>query len=100
LQDFAVCCRNLFSEAEYAAALPSTNRSKIRRYHLSQSTPREGLKMPLYEYICKDCGKLTEVKETLAEKEKGKKHACPNCGSKNVVQFFGNMQVIASTHLH
>jgi putative FmdB family regulatory protein len=56
--------------------------------------------MPIYEYLCKDCGKVMEVKETLAEKEKGGIHTCANCGSKNLVQFFGNMQVIASTHLH
>ncbi len=56
--------------------------------------------MPVYEYRCKDCGKVMEVKETLAEKEKGAIHICPGCGSKNTVQYFGNMQVIASTHLH
>ncbi len=56
--------------------------------------------MPVYEYLCKACGKIMEVKETLAEKEKGGQRACKNCGSMNVVQYFGNMQVIASTHLH
>ncbi len=56
--------------------------------------------MPIYEYICKDCGKTMEVKETLAEKEKGAKHTCPTCGSKNMAQYFGNMIVFASTHLH
>ncbi len=56
--------------------------------------------MPIYEYICKDCGKIMEVRETLAEKEKKVKHKCSSCGSDNTAQYFGNMIVIASTHLH
>ena len=56
--------------------------------------------MPIYEYICKDCGKIMEARMTLAEKEKGPKPACPACGSKKMSQYFGNMIVIASTHLH
>ncbi len=56
--------------------------------------------MPVYEYICKDCGKVMEVKETLAEKEKEKQRTCPHCGSDKMVQYYGNMIVIASTHLH
>ncbi len=56
--------------------------------------------MPVYEYICKECGSIMEVRETLAEKEEGKTYPCQSCGSKNTVQYFGNMIVIASTHLH
>ncbi|MDW7730763.1 MAG: FmdB family zinc ribbon protein [Dethiobacteria bacterium] len=56
--------------------------------------------MPVYEYICKDCGKIMEVRESLAEKEKGLAHTCPACGSKSLSQYFGNMIVISSTHLH
>ncbi len=56
--------------------------------------------MPVYEYICKDCSKITEIKETLAEKEKNPKRACPACGSTKMDQYYGNMIVIASTHLH
>ncbi len=56
--------------------------------------------MPVYEYICKDCGKIMEVRQSLAEKEKELAHTCPGCGSKNLVQYFGNMIVISSTHLH
>lgn len=56
--------------------------------------------MPIYEYICKDCNKIMEVKESLAEKDKKKKRTCPACGSNNMSQYFGNMIVIASTHLH
>jgi putative FmdB family regulatory protein len=56
--------------------------------------------MPNYEYICRDCGKIMEVTESLAEKEKGLTRTCPDCGSNNMTQYFGNMIVIASTHLH
>ena len=56
--------------------------------------------MPIYEYICKDYGKIMETRMTLAEKEKGTKQVCPSCGSKKMSQYFGNMIVIASTHLH
>jgi putative FmdB family regulatory protein len=56
--------------------------------------------VPLYEYICRDCGKVFEMKERLAEKETNKEHICPACKSKNTAQYFGNMIVIASTHLH
>lgn len=56
--------------------------------------------MPVYEYICRDCGKITETRQTLAEKEKNLEQTCPSCGSVNMVQYFGNMIVIASTHLH
>ncbi|HED23651.1 MAG TPA: zinc ribbon domain-containing protein [Firmicutes bacterium] len=56
--------------------------------------------MPTYEYLCRDCGKIIEVRASLAEKEKGLEQACPECGSKNMIQYFGNTIVIASTHLH
>ncbi len=56
--------------------------------------------MPVYEYICRECGKISEFKATLAEKEQGLEQTCPKCGSANMVQYFGNMIVIASTHLH
>jgi len=56
--------------------------------------------MPVYEYMCCDCREVTEVRATLAEKEKGLEQKCPKCGSKNMEQYFGNMIVISSTHLH
>ncbi|MDW7739099.1 MAG: FmdB family zinc ribbon protein [Bacillota bacterium] len=56
--------------------------------------------MPNYEYICRDCGKIFEITETLAEKEKGTIHTCPECKSKKTIQYFGNSIVIGSTHLH
>ncbi len=56
--------------------------------------------MPVYEYICRNCGKVSEFRATLAEKEEGLKLTCPECGSKDMAQYFGNSIVIASTHLH
>ncbi len=56
--------------------------------------------MPVYEYLCRDCKKVTEVRATLSEKEKGLEQTCPSCGSKNMTQYFGNMIVIPTTHLH
>lgn len=54
----------------------------------------------LYEYVCRDCKKITEVRSSFAEKEKGLDVTCEHCGSKNVSQYFGNMTVTAAFPLH
>jgi putative FmdB family regulatory protein len=41
--------------------------------------------MPLYDYECTDCKKISTVVLSLKEHEKGKV-TCPKCGSKKVVQ--------------
>ncbi len=56
--------------------------------------------MPAYEYICKDCKKITEVNTSYEKKEKGLDVTCEHCGSKNVGQYFGNMTVTATFPLH
>lgn len=56
--------------------------------------------MPNYEFICRDCRRIAEVKQSLADRDKGEKPVCPDCGSKNMTQFFGNSIVISRTHLH
>ncbi len=56
--------------------------------------------MPVYEYICQDCKKITEFKTSFEEKEKGLTVKCEHCGSNNVKQYFGNMTVTASFPLH
>lgn len=53
--------------------------------------------MPTYEYICMDCREKTEVFASISEKEKGLKLACPKCGSKKLVQFFGRVNVMGSS---
>ncbi|MGC8777196.1 MAG: FmdB family zinc ribbon protein [Candidatus Caldatribacteriaceae bacterium] len=45
--------------------------------------------MPTYEYRCDQCGYVTEVQASLAEKEKGLDLTCPHCGSKSLTQVFG-----------
>lgn len=46
--------------------------------------------MPRYEYRCENCRKKFDVVLTLAEKERGKKTACPKCGGRKVTQQFGS----------
>jgi len=41
--------------------------------------------MPVYDYICHDCGKSFEKILTLTEHDK-EKLTCPHCGSKHVEQ--------------
>ncbi len=37
--------------------------------------------MPLFEYVCSECG--TEFEELVSSGAKSKKVACPECGSKS-----------------
>ncbi len=53
--------------------------------------------MPLYEYLCGDCGKKFDVLATIAEKEAGLEPACPKCGSKRCRQVFGRVTVMTSS---
>jgi putative FmdB family regulatory protein len=52
--------------------------------------------MPIYEYLCSDCGERIEVKATIEEKEKGLKVICPKCGSDKTLQVFGSFMVMNS----
>ena len=40
--------------------------------------------MPIYEYKCQDCGKISEIITSVARKNKD--ITCKNCGSKNVIK--------------
>lgn len=53
--------------------------------------------MPIYEYLCTQCGERTEIKASVAEKEKGLKVACPRCGSKKMAQVFGGFITLSSS---
>jgi len=55
--------------------------------------------MPTYEYNCIKCGAKTDVFATIVEKEAGLKPTCPICGSKKMVQFFGQINVLGSRGL-
>jgi len=41
--------------------------------------------MPTYEYLCRRCTRVFEIRMTLEEK-KNAKTACPNCGSEDISQ--------------
>jgi len=56
--------------------------------------------MPTYEYVCQDCKKITEVRASYEEKQKGLNPKCENCGSEKMNQYFGNMTVTATFPLH
>ena len=38
--------------------------------------------MPIYEYMCRDCGQLSEFLEKTASG--GENQSCPHCGSGNL----------------
>lgn len=42
--------------------------------------------MPIYEFVCKKCGKEFESTLSFSEREK-KKVKCPSCGSTRVSQL-------------
>lgn len=51
--------------------------------------------MPFYDYQCKDCGAVFEVRATIQEKEGGLKPTCPECGGHKVRQRLSNVQMIS-----
>ena len=48
--------------------------------------------MPLYEYECQKCGKLTEILQSRAESYKEAK--CPECGSSEMRRKFSTFGVV------
>jgi len=42
--------------------------------------------MPIYEYKCKDCGKITEFFQKGLSQEEAV--MCPDCGSSNLTRLF------------
>ncbi len=50
--------------------------------------------MPVYSYVCKDCGhKFDLLTGVISEKPKFK---CEKCGSKNIEKLFGSFNVGSS----
>jgi len=41
--------------------------------------------MPIFEYRCEKCGKVTEVLERPGSKPR---HTCPACGSRRMAKLF------------
>ena len=48
--------------------------------------------MPLYEYECQKCGKLTEILQNHSESDKDVK--CPECGSSEMRRKFSTFGVV------
>ncbi len=42
--------------------------------------------MPLYDYQCRACGQVFEVRATFKQKEEGLQPICPSCESKETEQ--------------
>lgn len=47
-----------------------------------------------YEYRCDRCGKVYDVRATVAEKSRGLKLECPACGSAQATQVYTSMTVL------
>ena len=50
--------------------------------------------MPLYTYLCKDCGKKFDL--LIGVTSEKTKFECVKCGSKNIEKIFGSFTVGAS----
>ncbi len=48
----------------------------------------------IYEYRCEKCGTVTDVRASLAEKERGLHPVCPRCGGTDLKQVFTAVNVI------
>jgi putative FmdB family regulatory protein len=54
--------------------------------------------MPMYEFLCQECGNSFELAFSISEAERKRKEGfqCPGCGSSNVVQQISHFQVKTS----
>ena len=41
--------------------------------------------MPIYEYVCTDCGDKNSVRAIISEKEKGLRVVCQECGRRKML---------------
>jgi putative FmdB family regulatory protein len=49
--------------------------------------------MPVYEYICKDCGTPMEVRASVAEYSAGLRLHCAECGSENLARILSSIGI-------
>ena len=54
--------------------------------------------MPLYEFRCKDCGEVFEVRATIKEKEVGLESVCQKCDSHEVCQMLTAASMLRGTN--
>lgn len=52
--------------------------------------------MPVYEFLCHACGKVTEVWASLEELRKGLAPSCSHCGSRRLVRTFSPVSLSTS----
>ena len=54
--------------------------------------------MPIYEFVCQECGKDFTLALSIAEAERKRKEGfqCPGCGSSKVVQQISHFQTKTS----
>ena len=59
---------------------------------------RGGLYMPVYEFLCQQCGNSFELSLSISDVESKRQGGlqCPGCGSANVVQQVSSFQVKTS----
>jgi putative FmdB family regulatory protein len=51
--------------------------------------------MPVYEFICQDCRKPSELRASVEEYSKGVRPACPHCGSQRLIRAFSAVGLIS-----
>ncbi len=51
--------------------------------------------MPVYDFVCENCGKKFTRTMSLAEHSKGR-FKCPKCGSGKVKQLISSFQAVTS----
>jgi len=71
---------------------PPTEGSRILPSHLFKTVE---VRMPHYEFFCRDCNKFFDKILSLVDYEEGEVQ-CPHCGSKNVEQRWSAFSAITS----
>jgi putative FmdB family regulatory protein len=67
---------------------------KLKRYTIWFLKPKNGFQkdfMPIFEYKCSDCGKISEFLEKADSKAP---HTCPGCSSNNLTKQFSTFSAI------
>ncbi len=51
--------------------------------------------MPVYEYICKNCGEPMEVRASVAEYSTGLRLHCAKCGSEKLARILTSIGIVS-----
>jgi putative FmdB family regulatory protein len=52
---------------------------------------KEGLRMPLYEYRCQDCGNLLTIRQSFSDDSVP---SCPACGDRQMKRIISSVSVV------